>query len=61
MRAFVRGVRTVLRGRLKTVLEQDVAALVRNLALVHERETGVRLNSSELTAAIAETRRLAAA
>lgn len=61
MRAFVRGVRTALRGQLKTVLEQDVAALVRNVAVVHERETGVRLNSSELTAAIAETRRLAAA
>ena len=60
LRVFMRGVRTLLRGELKTVVEQDVEALARQVVVLHERYAGVRIAPSDLVAAIGEARRLAA-
>ena len=60
LRAFVRGLRTILRGDLEVIVEQDLGRLTRELIRHHERRTGVKLEESELAAAIAETRRLLA-
>ncbi|HKP57721.1 MAG TPA: hypothetical protein VJV78_13410 [Polyangiales bacterium] len=61
LRVFIRGVRTLLRGELNTVLEQDVVALARLVVEIHVRGTGVRIAANDLVAAIGEARRLAVA
>ena len=61
LRVFMRGVRTLLRGDLNTVLEQNVDTLARLVVELHVRRTGVRIVPRELAVAIEEARRLAAA
>lgn len=61
MRAFVRGIRTLLRGDLNIVVEQDVDLLSRQLVDLHLRGCGVRISPSDLAAAIGTARRLALA
>ena len=60
LRVFIRGVRTLLRGEIHTIVEQDVEALARLVAELHLRGTGIRIVASDLVAAIEQARRLAA-
>jgi hypothetical protein len=60
MRAFVRAVRTLLRGNLHIIIEQDLAELITQMVPLHVQGTGVRITGSELANAIGEARRLAA-
>ena len=61
LRVFIRGIRTLLRGEMTTVIELDVDALARQVVEHHARGSGVRLVPRELAAAINEARRRAIA
>ena len=61
MRALVRTVRTIMHGELNTIVEADVKALARELAIDHTTRTGHPISASELVMAIDETRRVATA
>lgn len=60
LRVFVRGVRTLLRGELETLVERDLATLSRKLADVHGRRTKEAIDAPELARAIESVRRLRA-
>lgn len=57
--AFVRGIRTLLRGNLHLIVARDVKTLVRELSPDHTARTGVSISMSELAMAIEEVRALA--
>jgi hypothetical protein len=61
MRAFVRGIRTLVRGGIDIQIEQHAASLAGWMAPRHSERTGVRITVSELGGLIAVARDLAAA
>lgn len=60
LRAFVRGFRTLLPFDMTTVVEQDMDTFLRQVVDLHVRNSGVKITTSDLGAAIADARRLAA-
>lgn len=56
--AFVRGIRTVLRGNMHLIAEREIKALVREFAPAHSGRTGVPVSMSELALAIDDARAL---
>lgn len=61
MRAFIRGIRTLVRGEVDIQIEQHAATLAAWMAPRHTARTGVRLSPSELTALIDDARERATA
>jgi hypothetical protein len=56
MRAFVRGIRTLVRGEVAIQIERQASTLTDWMAPRHTQRTGVRVTTSELQALIADAR-----
>ena len=56
MRTVMRTLRTLMQGRLNTIIEYDLEVLAHELARDHTDRTGLSISSNELMQAIAEVR-----
>ncbi len=61
MRAFIRGIRTLVRGSVDIQIEQNAATLANWMAPRHAARTGTRLSASELASLVVDARERAAA
>jgi hypothetical protein len=61
VRTFARASRTLLRGELQIVVENDARALARGVLRIHASRTGVQASEGEFVVALDELRRLSPA